>query len=74
MFGRKMRATGACIGAIIGLVTVTPAAGYIHIGAAFIFGIVGSVVCSCVLHLMEKWGSRYVDDTLDVFAVHGVGK
>jgi Amt family ammonium transporter len=64
LFGRKMRATGACIGAVIGLVCVTPAAGFINIGAAFIFGVVGAVVCSSVLEGMERWGSRYVDDTL----------
>lgn len=72
--GHKMRATGACVGAVIGLVAVTPAAGFINIGAAFIFGVVGSVVCSGALELMERWGSRYVDDTLDVFAVHGIGE
>lgn len=69
-----MRATGACIGVIIGLVTVTPAAGFINIGAAFLFGVIGSMVCAGVLEAMERWGSRYVDDTLDVFAVHGVGE
>lgn len=69
-----MRATGACVGAIIGLVVVTPAAGYINIGAAFLFGVIGSMVCCGVLEGMERWGSRYVDDTLDVFAVHGVGE
>ena len=60
-----MRATGACVGAIIGLVVITPAAGVINIGAAFIFGVIGSVVCFSVLEVMEKWGSRYVDDTFD---------
>lgn len=69
-----MRATGACVGALIGLVAITPAAGYVNIGAAFLFGVIGSVVCCGVLEAMERWGSRYVDDTLDVFAVHGVGE
>lgn len=48
-------------------------AGYVNIGAAFIFGMVGSAVSAGVMVLMEKWGSRYIDDTLDVFACHGVG-
>lgn len=39
-------------------------AGYVNIGAAFIFGIIGSVVCAGVMELMERWGSRYVDDHL----------
>ncbi|WIA10540.1 hypothetical protein OEZ85_010728 [Tetradesmus obliquus] len=34
---------------------------------------VGSAVSAGVMVLMEKWGSRYIDDTLDVFACHGVG-
>jgi ammonia channel protein AmtB len=49
-------------------------AGFVNIGAAFLFGIIGSMVSAGVQELMERWGSRYVDDTLDVFAVHGVGE
>lgn len=34
---------------------------------------VGSAVCAGSMVVMERWGSRYVSDTLDVFACHGVG-
>lgn len=34
---------------------------------------IGSAVSAGVMVLMERWGSRYIDDTLDVFACHGVG-
>ncbi|KAI8462540.1 MAG: ammonium transporter [Monoraphidium minutum] len=71
--GKKMRATGACIGAVIGLIAITPAAGFVNTGAAFLIGLLASVVCSGVQELMERYGKRYVDDTLDVFACHGVG-
>lgn len=71
--GHKMRATGACVGAVIGLVAVTPAAGYVTLGAASLIGIIGAMVCSGIMELMEHYGSRYVDDSLDVFACHGVG-
>eukprot|EP00775_Hariotina_reticulata_P009990 gene9990-10145_t len=71
--GHKMRATGACIGAVIGLVSITPSAGFVNVGAAFIIGIIGSVICSGVQELMERYGRRYISDTLDVFACHGMG-
>lgn len=71
--GHKMRATGACVGAVIGLVAITPAAGFVNVGAASLFGIIASVVCAGAQELMERWGSKYVDDTLDVFCVHGIG-
>lgn len=37
-------------------------------------GMIGAIVCSLVSELMERFGKKYVDDTLDVFACHGVGK
>jgi ammonia channel protein AmtB len=49
-------------------------AGVVNIGAAFLIGVIGSVVCSGVQALMESYGRRFVDDTLDVFACHGVGE
>lgn len=71
--GKKMRATGACVGAVIGLVSVTPASGFVNSGAAFLIGIIGAVCCSGMQELMERYGRKYVDDTLDVFACHGFG-
>ena len=68
--GRKPGSMGACIGAVVGLVAITPAAGYITLPQSFIVGMVASIVSS----LMVEWRSKTsIDDTLDVFPCHGVG-
>lgn len=68
--GKKPSAMGACIGAVVGLVAVTPAAGYITVSSSLIVGIVAAVVSNLVV----IWRSRTnIDDTLDVFPCHGVG-
>src|SRR5215471_1091063 len=70
MRGQKPSALGACVGAVVGLVAVTPAAGYVSIGESIFIGTVASVVCNLCVH----WKSRStIDDTLDVFPCHGVG-
>ncbi len=67
---RKPGAMGTCIGAVVGLVAITPAAGYVSIPHSFIIGMVASIVSN----LMVEWRSRTsIDDTLDVFPCHGVG-
>lgn len=45
-----------------------------NIGGASLIGIIGAVVCSAVQELMDRYGKKYVDDTLDVWAAHGVGE
>jgi Amt family ammonium transporter len=45
----------------------------VDVGAAALIGIIGACVCTGAQVLMEHYGRRYVDDTLDVFACHGVG-
>ena len=68
--GRKVSALGACIGAVVGLVVITPAAGYITIPQSIFFGFVGAIVSN----LMVNWKKlKQIDDTLDVFACHGIG-
>lgn len=68
--GRKVSAMGACIGAVVGLVAITPAAGFITISQSIFFGFITALVSNTVLYskTMQKF-----DDTLDVFACHGVG-
>ena len=62
---------GTVTGAIAGLATITPAAGFITPLAAIPIGIVAAVVCYYIMLLLKtKLG---FDDSLDVFAVHGVG-
>ncbi len=68
--GRKVSALGACIGAVVGLVAITPAAGFVTIPQAIFIGFVSAVVSN----LMVNWNAlKKIDDTLDVFACHGVG-
>ncbi len=68
--GRKPSALGACIGAVVGLVAITPAAGFVSVGASLLIGTVASIVSNVAVHLRTK---SSVDDTLDVFPCHGVG-
>lgn len=71
IFVGKPTTVGFATGAIAGLATVTPAAGFISPGAAIIFGIAASSACYGTIQLVKhRWA---IDDSLDVFAVHGVG-
>ena len=68
--GRKPSALGACIGAVVGLVAITPAAGYVTVGASMFIGVSSAVISN----LVAWWKSKsQLDDTLDVFPCHGVG-
>nr|WP_294896482.1 ammonium transporter [uncultured Pedobacter sp.] len=68
--GRKPSAMGTCIGTVVGLVAITPAAGFVSIPHSLIIGVVASVISNLVV----DWRSRTsIDDTLDVFPCHGVG-
>jgi ammonium transporter, Amt family len=62
---------GMVTGAIAGLATITPAAGYVTPLAAMIIGVVAAVVCYYGMALFKI--KRGVDDSLDVFACHGMG-
>lgn len=67
----KPTSVGFATGAIAGLATVTPAAGFISPGAAIIFGAAAAPVCYGAIQLVkQRW---HIDDSLDVFAVHGIG-
>jgi Amt family ammonium transporter len=68
--GKRPSALGACIGAVVGLVAITPAAGYVGVGASIAIGAIGAIVSSFAVHLRSR---SAVDDTLDVFPCHGVG-
>jgi Amt family ammonium transporter len=70
MQGRKISALGACIGAVVGLVVITPAAGYITIPQSLFFGFAGAIVSNLAMHAKAL---KKIDDTLDVFACHGIG-
>lgn len=70
MLGRKMSAVGACIGAVVGLVAITPAAGFVNIGQSMFIGFFAALVSNWAIYLKDKTG---IDDTLDVFPSHGIG-
>lgn len=67
----KPTTVGFATGAIAGLATVTPAAGFISPGAAILLGIIAAIVCYAAIQLVKQRCS--IDDSLDVFAVHGIG-
>ncbi|KAF8661215.1 hypothetical protein AX16_001495 [Volvariella volvacea WC 439] len=67
---RKWSAVGFCSGAIAGLVAITPGAGYVGAPAAVLFGFMAGTLCNFATQLKFLLG---YDDTLDIFASHGVG-
>jgi Amt family ammonium transporter len=70
LLGRKPSAMGTCIGAVVGLVAITPAAGYVTVPHSLAIGIISAVISNLVV----EWRTRTtIDDTLDVFPCHGVG-
>jgi len=70
IFTRKPKFLGLLTGAVAGLATVTPAAGYVSPASAVVIGMVSGVVCYFAVALKNRlnW-----DDALDVWGVHGVG-
>ncbi|MGN6494789.1 MAG: ammonium transporter [Agriterribacter sp.] len=68
--GRKPSALGFCIGAVVGLVAITPAAGFVGLPQSCFIGFIAAI-CS---NLAVYWkGKTTIDDTLDVFPCHGIG-
>ena len=67
--GRKPGAVAASVGAVAGLVGITPMAGMVSIGVSFFVGFVTAIICNISIYLFSKT----VDDALDVFPTHGVG-
>ncbi|QRV97155.1 ammonium transporter [Ceratobasidium sp. AG-Ba] len=67
---RQWSVVGFCSGAVSGLVVITPAAGYISIPVAVLFGVLGGTVCNWATQLKYRF---HYDDCLDVFASHAIG-
>ena len=67
----KPTLVGACVGAIAGLATVTPAAGFVYPWAAMVIGILAAPWCYFLIEVVKN--KFDLDDALDVFAVHGMG-
>ena len=67
---KRMSAAGVATGAVAGLVAITPASGYVGVLGALAIGLGAGVLCYLAVLLRPRTG---LDDSLDVFAVHGVG-
>ncbi len=66
----KPKFVGLLTGAVAGLATITPAAGFVPVWAAMLIGIASGVICFIAVQFKNKWGW---DDALDVWGVHGIG-
>ncbi|HEY9049221.1 MAG TPA: ammonium transporter [Ohtaekwangia sp.] len=69
--GKKPSALGFCIGAVVGLVAITPAAGFVTIPSSLFIGTFASLISNVMVHW--KTTKTSLEDTLDVFPCHGVG-
>lgn len=67
----KPTVIGACTGAVLGLVAITPGAGFVPLWSAIIIGIVVSPICYFMMSVVKKYFGY--DDALDAFGCHGVG-
>jgi Amt family ammonium transporter len=68
---RNPSLVGMVTGTIAGLATITPASGFVGPAAALVIGLIGGAACYFVVSIVKQ---RFkIDDSLDVFAVHGVG-
>ena len=70
IFEKKPKILGMLTGAVAGLATITPAAGYVTVQTSMIIGVVAAIVCYIAIWFKNKRGW---DDALDVWGVHGIG-
>ena len=71
LMGRKASAMGAAVGAVVGLVAITPSAGYVTVGQSLFIAFITTLVCNVACHWSDRSGR--LDDALDVFPTHGTG-
>ena len=68
--GKKPSVLGFCIGAVVGLVAITPAAGFVAVPQSIFIGAVAALISNVAVYYKSK---SVLDDTLDVFPCHGIG-
>ncbi len=68
--GKKPSVLGFCIGAVVGLVAITPAAGFVGIPQSIFIGVLAAIISNVAVYYKQK---SKLDDTLDVFPCHGIG-
>jgi Amt family ammonium transporter len=70
MRGKKPSVLGFCIGAVVGLVAITPGAGFVTVPHSIFIGFIAAIISNIAVYYKQK---SSLDDTLDVFPCHGVG-
>ncbi|WP_051417179.1 ammonium transporter [Sediminibacterium salmoneum] len=68
--GKKPSVLGFCIGAVVGLVAITPSAGFVAIPQSIFIGFIAAIISNLAVYYKSK---SSLDDTLDVFPCHGIG-
>ncbi len=68
--GKKPSVLGFCIGAVVGLVAITPAAGFVAVPQSIFIGFIAAIISNIAVYYKSK---SSLDDTLDVFPCHGIG-
>jgi Amt family ammonium transporter len=68
--GKKPSVIGFCVGAVVGLVAITPGAGFVAIPQSIFIGVVAAIISNVAVYYKQK---STLDDTLDVFPCHGLG-
>jgi Amt family ammonium transporter len=68
--GKKPSVLGFCIGAVVGLVAITPAAGFVAVPQSIFIGFIAAIISNLAVYYK---GKSTLDDTLDVFPCHGIG-
>jgi Amt family ammonium transporter len=69
--GKKPSVVGFCVGAVVGLVAITPAAGFVAVPQSIFIGVAAAIISNVAVHF--KATRTVLDDTLDVFPCHGIG-
>jgi len=69
--GKKPSVVGFCVGAVVGLVAITPAAGFVAVPQSIFIGVAAAIISNLAVHF--KATRTVLDDTLDVFPCHGIG-
>ena len=70
MKGKKPSVMGFCIGAVVGLVAITPGAGFVGIPQSIFIGVISAIISNLAVYYKQK---STLDDALDVFPCHGIG-
>lgn len=71
ILGRRPSAMGAAIGAVLGLVAITPSAGWVTVGQSMFIAFITTLICNTAVTFKAK--KHLFDDALDVFPTHGLG-